>query len=212
MGGHAAGEVAYQLTVETICDHLSELSEPPASPVDLPPSAAVDALVEAVRHANATVFRAAQLVPELHGMGTTLVAALAFHGGFVVAHVGDSRAYLLRGRWLARLTEDHTVGTLRRTLGPDPFHFTRFVGNDRALTRSVGSDGRIDVETRTISPCRGDVLLLCSDGLTNVVDDQEIQGILTGHDDLEGLAEQLIARANAKGGPDNVTVTLQRWN
>ena len=91
-------------------------------------------------------------------------------------------------------------------------HFDRFVGHLSALTRSVGSRGEVEVETRTVSTRRGDVLLLCSDGLTSVVDDQEIAGILMAHRDLDAAAEELIDRANAAGGPDNVTVTLQRWN
>jgi PPM family protein phosphatase len=203
LGGHPAGEVASRMAVDLVCDRLFE-------PQRWPPRVALAALVDAIERASLAVFRAGQRSPALSGMGTTLVASLAFQGSLVVAHVGDSRAYLLREHWLARLTEDHTVRNL--PCAPVADAFARFAYHPGSLTRSLGTEDRVEVETRTLSPRPGDLLLLCSDGLTNVVGDPEIAGILGAHADLAVAAGALIARANAGGGPDNVTVALQRWS
>jgi len=202
LGGHLAGEVASWMAVDTACDEIINPAVPPAS--------VAAALVAAIERANLAVFTAGQRSPDLTGMGTTMVASLAFPGGVVVAHVGDSRAYLLRERWLARLTRDHSVCNLPLFRG-----FEQFFGDSvqpHALTRAVGSSREIDVETRTLRVRCGDVLLLCSDGLTNAIDDQEIAAILTAHRDPDAAAAALIASANEHGGPDNVTVALQRWS
>jgi protein phosphatase len=212
MGGHAAGEVASEMTVETVSDLLLDPTQGwwPSAP--LPPRSAGAALTAAIQRANLEVYTAGQRAPELRGMGTTVVAALTFRGCLAVAHVGDSRAYLLRERWLARLTEDHTVANARRHAGVDLLNLARFAGYWHALTRSVGSAPSVDVEVRYLTPHPGDVLLLCSDGLTNAIDDHEIAATLATHRDLEAAADQLIARANESGGPDNITVVLQRWS
>lgn len=209
MGGHAAGEVASQLAVDTIIEVFCDPLDPWSPHASLPSRAAGVALTTAVQRANTVVFSTGQEVAEMEGMGTTLVAALAFRGSLAVAHVGDSRAYLLRERWLARLTEDHTVANARRH---DARAMQRFAGYGHALTRSVGASDTIDVEMRFLTPRAGDVLLLCSDGLTNAVDDQDIAAILVANADLDVAAEQLIIRANDNGGPDNITVALQRWS
>jgi serine/threonine protein phosphatase PrpC len=206
MGGHAAGEVASQLAVDSMLEAFQDPLDPWSPHAALPPRAAGTALVAAFQRANTRVYTTGQEVPEMEGMGTTLVAALAFRGCLAIAHAGDSRAYLLRERWLARLTEDHTVANARR------HDMHRFAGYGHALTRSVGASDAIEVELRFLTPRAGDVLLLCSDGLTNAVDDQEIAAILASNPDLEVAAERLIARANDHGGPDNITVALQRWS
>jgi protein phosphatase len=209
MGGHAAGEVASQLAVDTMIEAFLSPLDPWSPYAPLPPRAAGAALAAAVQRANTRVYTTGQEVPELEDMGTTLVAALAFRGSLAVAHVGDSRAYLLRERWLARLTEDHTVANAQRQ-GAHARQYPAAYGH--ALTRSVGASDTIDVELRFLTPRAGDVLLLCSDGLTNAVDDQDIAATLVGSRDLDVAAERLIARANDNGGPDNITVALQRWS
>jgi len=211
MGGHAAGEVASAMAVAAVGEALLDASEGwwPSAP--LPPRAAGVALAAAIQRANARVFAAGQQSAELRGMGTTIVAALAFRGCLAVAHVGDSRAYLLRERWLARLTEDHTVANAHKHAPPESLDLLRFAGYLHALTRSVGAGPTVEVDTHFVTPRPGDVLLLCSDGLTNAMDDRTIATILAGTLDLDAAAEALIDRANDNGGPDNVTVTLQRW-
>ncbi len=211
MGGHAAGEVASQMTVDTVSGMLLDRTQGWWPTSAQPPRAAGAALVNAIQEANSVVYAAGQMSETLAGMGTTVVAALTFRGVLAVAHVGDSRAYLLRERWLARLTEDHTVANAHRSNDIDPFSLARYAGYWHALTRSVGGGPTIDVETRYLTPRRGDVLLLCSDGLTNVLTDKEIAAILTANRDLQAAADQLVTRVNEGGGPDNVTVALQRW-
>lgn len=145
------------------------------------------------------------------GMGTTIVAALAQDGRLTVAHVGDSRAYLLRGRYLRQLTEDHSFINQCRHAGIDPFTRPDLQRYMNALARAVGPHETVDVETRIVEPELGDILLLCSDGLTCVVDDREIAALLIGCADLGVAADRFIARANEHGGPDNVTAVLARW-
>jgi serine/threonine protein phosphatase PrpC len=206
MGGHAAGDVASQLAVDTMIETFNDPFDPWSPHTPRPARAAGAVLVAAVQRANTRVYTTGQTMEELEGMGTTLVAALAFRGCLAVAHVGDSRAYLLRERWLARLTEDHTVANARR------HDMHRFAGYGHALTRSVGASDAIEVEMRYLTPRAGDVLLLCSDGLTNVVADEDIAAVLLANGDLDSAAEHLIRRANDNGGPDNITVALQRWS
>jgi protein phosphatase len=206
MGGHAAGEVASQMTVDTV----SELLHSPTAWASRPPAHLVRAaLIAAIEHANARVFAAAQQREALRGMGTTVVATFAFGEAVAIAHVGDSRAYLLRGRRLGRLTDDHTVGSVCSAA-----HLAKNPGlavHMHALTRAVGSERTVTVDARFLAPHAGDVLLLCSDGLTNAVREHEIARILRAHRDLDHAAAELIAVANDNGGPDNVTVVLQRW-
>jgi serine/threonine protein phosphatase PrpC len=212
MGGHAAGEVASQMTVDAMLGVLLDPEGGWSPDLPLPPQAACAMLVTAIQRANAEVFAAARKSPALRGMGTTVVAALTFRGRLAVAHVGDSRAYLLRERWLVRLTEVHTVVNERRRTGSRPGDLDWLGGFSHALTRAVGSAGAIAVETRLVTPRAGDVVLLCSDGLTNAVCERDIAAVIDGSPDLKAAAAELIARANGAGGPDNVTVVLQRWS
>ena len=211
MGGHAAGEIAARVAVAAVTAAVGAVTA--AGPPSVRPSrsSAGPLLVSAIERANANVFAAAQQDAELHGMGTTVVAALAHGGRVAVAHVGDSRAYLFRGRRLQRLTEDHTLLNDCRNAGIDPAgrsHLQRYL---HALSRAVGPHDSVQVDTRLVQPEAGDILLLCSDGLTCVVDDREIGAVLVGGPDLAVAADRLIARANEHGGPDNVTVVLVRW-
>jgi protein phosphatase len=209
MGGCAAGDVAARMAVAAVREVLGALA--PAWPHDLRAALRVaeGVLVAAIQQANADVFAAAQEAPEMKGMGTTIVAALAVRGHVAVAHAGDSRAYLLRGRRLEQLTDDHTVLRACESAGVDLALHPDLPPN--ALTRAVGAEEQLEVDTRIVQPDPGDVLLLCSDGLTAAADDTEIAAILRAHPDLDAAAEALIVRANENGGPDNVTVILARW-
>jgi serine/threonine protein phosphatase PrpC len=200
LGGHASGEVASRLAVTEMSAMLS--GSAPGAPAPL--------LVQAIQHANARVFAAGQ-APAMHGMGTTVVAAFVRGSRVAVAHVGDSRAYLLRGDRLQRLTEDHTVANHCRLAGLDPVTRPNLAPYLHSLTRAVGTSETIDVDVRILEPHAGDVLLLCSDGLTGAIDDEEISDILSECADLDVAAEQLVGAANESGGPDNITVALLRW-
>ena len=204
LGGHQGGEVASAAAVEPLAAlDGREFAEP---------REAAEALAEAIRTANTAILDQAAGNPELWGMGTTVTAAAVAGDHFLqLAHVGDSRAYLLRDGALDQLTTDHTVvGELvrRGRLTPDQaaVHPERSI-----LTRAVGLDPRIPVDTPDpIDLHPGDQVLLCSDGLTEAVRDPQITEILSTHPDGNAACTALIDAANDAGGPDNITVVLLR--
>ncbi len=205
LGGHQGGEVASAMAVEP----LAALDGRAFADADQ----AAEALTAAIRAANQAILQRGRSDPELWGMGTTVTAAAVAHDRVLqLAHVGDSRAYLLRkGAPLRQLTTDHTVvaeaverGLLTREQAA--IHPQRGV-----VTRAVGLDPdvRVDLpEPLELEP--GDQVLLCSDGLTEVVDDDQIAGMLADQVDGDDACGTLIAAANRAGGPDNVTVVLLR--
>lgn len=204
MGGHVAGEVASA----TALDPISALDGTQFHS----PQEASEALSEAVISANTTVFEKAAGDPELRGMGTTLTALLVREGRFHLAHVGDSRAYLLRpNERISRLTTDHTLVQQlidEKRLEPEDAdtHPQRSV-----ITRAIGVERHVEVEQHEpYELLPGDQILLCSDGLTGPVKDDEITRILTDHDDGQAACQALVDAANAAGGPDNITVVLLR--
>jgi PPM family protein phosphatase len=204
LGGHQGGEVASAAAVEPLAAlDGREFAEP---------AEAAEALTAAVREANAAILDRAAGDPGLWGMGTTVTAAaLAGDRHLQLAHVGDSRAYLLRDGSLGQLTNDHTVvGELvrrgRLTPAQAAIHPERSI-----LTRAVGLDPRIPVDTPDPLELRdGDQVLLCSDGLTEAVDDDQIAELLSSTPEGTAACQALIDAANAAGGPDNITVVLLR--
>jgi protein phosphatase len=205
LGGHQGGEVASAAAVEPLARLDSRSFEDPG--------VAAEALATAIREANQAILDRAAGDPGLYGMGTTVTAAAVAGDGYLqLAHVGDSRAYLLReGGGLAQLTTDHTVvGELvrRGRLTPEQaaIHPERSI-----LTRAVGLDPRVPVDLPDpleLQP--GDQLLLCSDGLTEAVSDDQIAELLAAAPDGPAACRSLIDAANDAGGPDNVTVVLVR--
>jgi PPM family protein phosphatase len=203
LGGHQGGEVASAAAVEPLA-HLDGRSFKDAGE-------AAEALATAIREANEAILDRAAGDPALYGMGTTVTAAVAGGGYLQLAHVGDSRAYLLRGGTLEQLTTDHTVvGELvrRGRLTPQQaaVHPERSI-----LTRAVGLDPRVPVDLPDpleLQP--GDQVLLCSDGLTEAVADGRIAELLSAAQDGQVACQSLIDAANDAGGPDNITVVLVR--
>ena len=198
VGGHKAGEVASQTAVETL---QREFTEP-----------TTDALIDAVKTANRTVWNLAEVNTEQRGMGTTLTAlALVDEGGeerLAVVNVGDSRAYLLQQGELEQLTEDHSlVEQLVREgqLTPEEaqVHPQRSI-----ITRALGLDPEVEVDSWELTPYKGDRLLLCSDGLTNEVSDEQIASTLRTVSDPEEAAHQLVQEARDHGGSDNITCVV----
>src|SRR5262249_43550821 len=159
-------------------------------------------LVAAIKRANRRIITAAERDPAKRGMGTTIVSVLDMGDRVAVAHVGDSRCYRFRNGRIERLTEDHSLLTEYIRYGnwdPDgkgSFPFAHM------LTRALGGGETVEVETRVVQPEAGDVLVLCSDGLSGVVADAEIAEILDENTDLAGAIDRLIARADDEGGPD----------
>ncbi|MGH2868550.1 MAG: Stp1/IreP family PP2C-type Ser/Thr phosphatase [Solirubrobacteraceae bacterium] len=198
MGGAQAGEVASKLAVEAFQGELPDSGSPE------------ERLANRARDANRKIYEISRSEHERAGMGTTLTAVYVDDADLAVAHVGDSRAYLFRHGELGRLTQDHTLveelvrrGKLTEEQAAE--HPQRSI-----ITRALGVDPEVDVDTRTYAARAGDVVLLCSDGLTSMISEDEIVAILEGEHDLDRAAERLIAAANEAGGRDNITVILFR--
>jgi serine/threonine protein phosphatase PrpC len=198
MGGAQAGEVASRIAVEAFEPGLPETAHPERE------------LAELARAANARIHELSHTNAEQAGMGTTLTAVYVGEQDVAIAHVGDSRAYCLRDGQLLRLTDDHSlVDELMRQgrLTPEEAveHPQRSV-----ITRALGPEGIVDVDTRSFRARAGDVYLLCSDGLTTMLSEQQIAAALIAHPRLRDAGEALIAAANQAGGRDNITVVLIR--
>jgi serine/threonine protein phosphatase PrpC len=198
MGGAQAGEVASRIAIESFQDGLQDAAAPET------------ALAELTQRANAHIHELSHSNAEQAGMGTTLTAVYVGEREISIAHVGDSRAYRLRDGVLERLTEDHSlVDELLRQgrLTPEEAleHPQRSV-----ITRALGPEGVVDVDTRSYSARDGDVYLLCSDGLTTMLAEDRLAELLLAHASLREAGEALIAAANEAGGRDNITVVLLR--
>jgi PPM family protein phosphatase len=198
MGGAQAGEVASRIAVETFQPGLADASEPER------------ALAALALDANARIHELSHSSAEHAGMGTTLTAIYVGEEQVAIAHVGDSRAYCLRDGELMRLTDDHSlVDELMRQgrLTPEEAieHPQRSV-----ITRALGPEGIVEVDTRSFQARAGDLYLLCSDGLTTMISEEQIASILLTGLNLRDAGEALIAAANAAGGRDNITVLLIR--
>ena len=204
MGGHRGGEVASRLAVTTIAEYLRGAS------LD---GDAGDLLPKAICLADETILRCASKDPELAGMGTTAVVALCSGAEVYVAHVGDSRAYLLHDGQLRRLTEDHSLVNEMLRNGEITPREARQHHLRHYLMRSLGNRNTPRPDVRVLDWQPGDLLLLCSDGLTGMVAEHAIRRtLLRLGDDLEHACDELVRTANAKGGKDNISVLLARRN
>lgn len=201
MGGHNSGEVASQLAVETILSRAREV---------LAAGRAAEAVAALVREANAAIFEKSRAFPQDQGMGTTVVVALIDERRAVVAHVGDSRLYLLRGGALKALTEDHSLvaDQLRSGLITKAQAETSSLQN--ILTRALGTEREVAVDVSEHGLGPGDRLLACSDGLTKMVSEPDISRTLAEASSAAQAAERLIRRAREAGGVDNITVGVAR--
>ena len=198
MGGAQAGEVASRIAVETFQQGLGADGSPE------------ERLAERVHAANAQIYERSREETGREGMGTTLTAAYLDDSQLAIAHVGDSRAYLFRDGELSRLTQDHSLvnelvqrGKLTEAEAEE--HPQRSI-----ITRALGPEPDVEVDTLTYPVRAGDVVLLCSDGLTSMVSEDQVAAILRSATGLEAAATALIAAANQAGGRDNITVVLFR--
>ncbi|MGE5691318.1 MAG: Stp1/IreP family PP2C-type Ser/Thr phosphatase [Pseudomonadota bacterium] len=196
MGGAQAGEVASRLAVEALAEHD-------------PAVGGEERVAEIIQEANRRVYHHQGEHAATSGMGTTMTVALVENGTVAIGHVGDSRAYLIRDGEVEQLTDDHSlVAELMRSgkLSPEEAeaHPQRSV-----ITRALGSDPDVDVDTFTVDARPGDVFLLCSDGLTSMIGDEAIlAAVEQRRGDLDGAAAELVRLANRAGGEDNITVVF----
>ncbi len=210
MGGHLAGEVASAMAVEVIHRSLNEvLAQAPEKKTRGAPSFEAEALWQAVERANRAIYDASHERPECHGMGTTVVVALVRGNKLYSAHVGDSRLYRQRRGKLAQLTEDHSLVQEMLRDGLISAEQARTSANRNLVTRALGVDPSVQADVGEQTVRKGDVYLLCSDGLSDVVPDVEIERTLMVHDgDFAAAARDMVAQANVRGGPDNISVVL----
>lgn len=215
MGGHASGEVASKMAVDTLREFFSATADDPERTwpykMDRSKGYEENRLITGIKLANLRIYESAQRDPRQRGMGTTIVAVFTVEDGVYVAHVGDSRIYRIRDNKIEQLTEDHSLLNdyikMKRLTPEEIANFP----HKNVIVRALGMKDTVKVDTRFETPRAGDVLLLCSDGLSGPVDDEQILAIVTNAPDLKTAAKRLIDRANENGGPDNITCVLTRW-
>jgi len=214
MGGHACGEVASSLATELCGEQMKRALHTGHVPVyvHVPKRGDVDPrtllLGDSVKFANQAVYEAAQNDPAKHNMGTTMVAAIWLDGRLATANVGDSRIYTVQGGKLKQQTMDHSFvqeQVNRGLLKPEDAEKSEL---RNMLTRSVGISEDVDVDLAEVTLAPGDYVLACSDGLTKMLPDSEIERAFAGAPTPEAVTDDLIQKANAAGGNDNITVVV----
>ena len=199
MGGAQAGEVASRLAA-------SALESGDSNGLDGPER--IDALIQ---EANRRIYDRASTDPSASGMGTTMTVALVEGMSVAIGHVGDSRAYLVRGEHMEQLTEDHSLVNELRKTGKLSEEEAQIHPQRSVITRAVGTDPDVDIDGFTIEAEEGDVFLICSDGLSDMVEDEEILELVhANREDLDKAVKALVAAANRGGGEDNITAVAFR--
>ena len=212
MGGYNAGEVASEIAVTTVAawvrEHLADALAEAEDPFT--GLAATTTLLEAaIQHANATIHHAAQTQPQCAGMGTTIVAVLFHEDRVSIAHVGDSRLYRVRAGLLEQVTTDHSLLAELVARGFYTPEEARLSMNKNLVTKALGVEETVEVSLAEEPVLAGDVLLLCSDGLSDMVEDADIGLTISNFGaNLHAVAEQLVQRANQNGGRDNISAVL----
>lgn len=197
MGGHNAGDYASKYTVETIINEIA------ASEEKIPEKI----LENAIKTANDQLRKQARENTDMVGMGTTVVAATCDGNDLLVANVGDSRLYVV-GEKIRQITRDHSLVEEMVRMGGIDRATARNHPDKNIITRAVGADEHVDIDFFKVSLLSGELVLMCSDGLTNMLEDEEIRMILNGQRDIVEKAEELVKAANRNGGKDNIAVVL----
>ena len=199
MGGHKAGDYASMHTVDRFVEVIRELGEE---------HGVQDAINEAVTAANAYIYQRSRENSNLSGMGTTLVLASCIGNEAIVANIGDSRLYLVNDDAMTQITRDHSLVEEMVTLGGIDREMARNHPDKNIITRAVGVKEKVAADFFEVDLTKGDKLLLFSDGLTNMLRDEEIYQIIQENKELEQAAKALIDAANKNGGRDNIAVVL----
>lgn len=212
MGGYNAGEVASGIAVSVVASevrHRLESARPEQKESGSEDEVGVAVLRDNVKKANLSIYNAAQSQPQYAGMGTTIVAGLFYDDRVAVAHVGDSRLYRLRGETFETVTRDHSLLQEQIDSGVISKELARLSKNKNLVTRAVGIDADVQPEVHVYDVEVGDIYLFCSDGLNDMVEDEDIGATLQMlQGNLALAANQLIEQANDNGGRDNVSVIL----
>ncbi|WOO36498.1 Stp1/IreP family PP2C-type Ser/Thr phosphatase [Anaerocolumna sp. AGMB13020] len=199
MGGHNAGDYASRFCVETFIEIIekTEVSQP------------VGAMSQGILLTNERLLKEADSKPELQGMGTTFVVATVINNNLYVANVGDSRLYLIRNKNIRQITEDHSLVEEMVRNGEIERDKARFHPNKNIITRAIGAGESVIPDYFEVELCPEDVVLMCSDGLSNMMDDLDILSVVNCYnEDLKSACLELINKANENGGKDNISVVM----
>jgi protein phosphatase len=209
MGGAAAGELASEMATDTIYAHLVKTWN---AEHEVTPQRFAYRLKEAVEVANASIHAHAKAHPEVRGMGTTTTAAGVLNDHVYLTQVGDSRAYLIRGSHAHQITKDQSL--MQRLVEAGELTEEEAAQSERRniILQALGPDPKVKVDLTHQEVRRGDILVLCSDGLSGQVKKEEIAQIVSSTPDLSAACDKLIALANERGGPDNITVVIARFD
>jgi serine/threonine protein phosphatase PrpC len=209
MGGAAAGELASEMATDTIYDHLMKTWN---AEDEVTPQRFAYRLKEAVEVANASIHEHAKAHPEVRGMGTTTTAAGVLNDHLYLTQVGDSRAYLIRGGQAHQITKDQSL--MQRLVEAGELTEEEAAQSERRniILQALGPDPKVKVDLTHQEVRRGDILVLCSDGLSGQVKKDEIAKVVTESKDLSAACDKLISLANERGGPDNITVVIARFD
>ena len=212
MGGYNAGEVASGIAVKTIVNLVKEAVEREDMQVEDSESGMSRPTIilrDAIHRANKIIYQTARTQPQCEGMGTTIVSALFFDNKIAIAHVGDSRMYRLRNDKFEQVTMDHSLLQELVDRGFYSAEEAQRAANKNYVTRALGVEPNVEVEIREVPVQKGDFYVLCSDGLSDMVEDDDIHlTISTFGDNLDTVAKQLIQLSNDNGGRDNVSVVM----
>ena len=198
MGGHKAGDYASRYAIDTIC------KESENSPETIPEKI----LQDAISVANADIYALSIGNKELEGMGTTLVAAVIYGNLLKIGNVGDSRLYIVNGKHIRQITTDHSLVEEMIKMGGLDRESARSHPNKNIITRAVGVADEVLADFYEVKLQEGDTVLLCSDGLSNMLEDEEIRMIVNAQRDITEKAEALVRAANQNGGRDNISLIL----
>jgi len=215
MGGHASGEVASKLAVQTMQEFFVATSADPEAtwPYKMDKNVGYEEnrLITAIKLANRRIYEASRKESRLRGMGTTLVALFVTREGCLIGHVGDSRVYKWRDGKLDQLTEDHSLLNDYKKMKEMSEEEIAGFPHKNVIVRALGMKESVKVDTILDPPKLGDTYVLCSDGLSGPVGDEQIESILSSTNDMKSACKQLVETANQRGGPDNITVVICQW-
>ena len=212
MGGYASGEVASKIAIDIVRDYIKNEEDALLDEYNPKYSKPTNRMTSGIRLANKAIYDASKSQSQLNGMGTTIAAVLLSGNRLSIAHVGDSRVYLLRGGNIEQITDDHTVVSEQVERGLITKEEAAESDIRHILTRALGIAPDVDVDMDELTVSRGDKLVLCSDGLSELVSDDEILSTVVSSNTPEVACDQLINMANEKGGGDNITVIVASFH
>ncbi len=202
MGGHNAGDVASKMATELVRSSIMDSFDPKMDYVEIG-----ELIRRSIVYANDEIFRKSKTEHGKEGMGTTAVAAFVYDGKLITANVGDSRVYTISGNEIKQITRDHSYVEELVELGEISYENAKNHPQKNYITRALGTEKFVKVDV-LINSYRGETVVVCSDGLTNLVSDDQILKIVSRSDDLDIAANELIKLANQKGGADNITCVI----